>query len=114
MQDQIHRSAYRHQREIESGERTVVGVNTYAEEGDRPRIVQPDYTALEQSQRGALAERKGRRDAAEVRSALADLRAAADGEENLMPSIIRAVAGEVTLGEISDTLRDAWGTYDRS
>jgi methylmalonyl-CoA mutase N-terminal domain/subunit len=114
MQDQIHRSAYRHQREIESGERTVVGVNTYAEEGDRPRIVQPDYTALEQSQRGALAERKGRRDAAEVRSALADLRAAAYGEENLMPSIIRAVAGEVTLGEISDTLRDAWGTYDRS
>jgi methylmalonyl-CoA mutase N-terminal domain/subunit len=113
MQDEIHRSAYRYQREIESGVRAVVGVNVHAEEGEQPRIAQPDYSALEQTQRRALEQRKRKRDDTDVRTALSGVRSAADGEENLMPSIIHAVAAEVTLGEISDALRDAWGTYDR-
>jgi methylmalonyl-CoA mutase N-terminal domain/subunit len=113
MQDEIHRVAYRYQREIEDGRRRVVGVNVHAEAGESPRIAQPDYSALERGQRHALARRKERRDQAEVGSALEAVRSVAAGEENLMPAIVHAVASEATLGEISDTLRDTWGTYDR-
>ena len=64
MQEEIHRAAYAAQVEIESGERPVVGVNVNAEGEGAPRIGQPDYSALERTQKAALAERKTSRDAA--------------------------------------------------
>jgi methylmalonyl-CoA mutase N-terminal domain/subunit len=54
IQDQIERAAYAHQMEVESGERRIVGVNTYREEEGPPRIEQPDYSRLEAEQRAKL------------------------------------------------------------
>ena len=112
MQEEIHQAAYRYQMEIESGRRSVVGVNTHTEDEGSPRIGQPDYSALETSQVSRLKEWKRARDGDAVASALARIRSVAATSENLLPSLIDAVKGGVTLGEISDALRDEWGMYD--
>jgi methylmalonyl-CoA mutase N-terminal domain/subunit len=112
MKDEIHRSAYRFQMEVERGERSVVGVNVFEEEGESPRIPRPDYPALEETQRGALADLKGDRNEGEVRGVLEGVRDAAESGDNLLPSMIQAVSALATLGEISDILRETWGTYD--
>ncbi len=112
MQEEIHRAAYAWQKDVESGARSVVGVNVHAEEEGPPRIGQPDYGALERGQREALAARRGARDGEDVRAALAAVAEAARGSDNLMPPIIRAVKADCTLGEISDVLRREWGSYD--
>lgn len=112
MQEEIHQAAYRFQMEIESGERSVVGVNVHADEGSSPRIGQPDYSALEAAQVERLAAERAGRDSDSVRSALASIRLAAGSDQNLMPGMIDAVKLGVTLGEISDALREEWGTWD--
>jgi methylmalonyl-CoA mutase N-terminal domain/subunit len=112
MQEEIHRAAYEHQIAVERGDRTIVGVNRFQSEREEPiDLGQPDFSALEQSQRAALAGIKAERDEAEVRARLEAIRAAARGTDNLMPHIIDAVKAMVTLGEISDALRAEWGTY---
>ena len=112
MQDEIHRAAYRHQLEIESGERAVVGLNAFSEDEESVHIEAPDFSALEAVQREKLEKLRAARDGAAVDAALAAVRSAADGDANLMPPIIDAVKAKATLGEIADTLRGAWGTYD--
>jgi len=112
MQDEIHRSAYRFQREIESGERPIVGVNVFAEEQEPLRLEQPDFSALAARQRKRVAELKARRDASTVAARLDALRLAARGRDNLIPLVVDAVKDSVTLGEISDALRAEWGTFD--
>ncbi len=112
MQDEIHRSAYRHQMEVESGERTVVGVNDFVEEESRVRIEQPDFHTLEERQREKLADLRARRDGGAVGAALDRIRDAARGGDNLLPPMVEAVKALATLGEISDVLREEWGTYD--
>ncbi|MBV9774405.1 MAG: methylmalonyl-CoA mutase, partial [Gemmatimonadetes bacterium] len=111
MQEEIHRAAYEHQIAVESGDRTVVGVNKFTVEEEPIDLGQPDFSALEKSQRAQLAGIKANRDDAEVRARLEAIRAAARGTDNLMPPIIDAVKAMVTLGEISDALRQEWGTY---
>jgi methylmalonyl-CoA mutase N-terminal domain/subunit len=112
MQEEIHRAAYRHQLAVESGERTVVGVNAYTDDESDPRAEQPDYTALEARQRAAVVGLKERRDAGAVVTGLADVREAARSGANLMPPMIAAVKALATLGEIADVLREEWGTFD--
>jgi methylmalonyl-CoA mutase, N-terminal domain len=111
MQDEIHAAAYRHQLEVENGERTVVGVNRFAEDEDPPRIDRTDYSALEAEQCTRLAELRDRRDQPRVDSALAALARGARGDANLVPLLLEAVQSLATLGEISDTLREVWGTW---
>ena len=111
MQEEIHRAAYEHQIAVERGERVVVGVNKFAEEETPVDLSQPDFSALEQSQRTRLASVKAGRDAAEVQARLEAVRSAARGTDNLMPRIIDAVKANASLGEISDALRAEWGTY---
>jgi len=113
MQDEIHRTAYQTQLDIESGERVVVGVNRFADQNDRARGPQPDYSNLEQRQVDKLRALKERRDAGEVTQALETIRVGAAGSDNLMPKIVDAVKALATLGEISDALRSVWGTYDQ-
>jgi methylmalonyl-CoA mutase N-terminal domain/subunit len=112
MQGEIERAAYRFQQEIESGERTVVGVNAYTEPEGPLRIERPDYSALERDQVERLSSYKRARDGAAVHSVLDAVRAAAGGGENLLPLLIAAVKTGATLGEISDALREQWGTFD--
>jgi methylmalonyl-CoA mutase N-terminal domain/subunit len=112
MQSEIERAAYRFQQEIESGERTVVGVNAHVEGEGSARIDRPDYSALERGQVERLAAHKSRRDASTVRTVLEAVREAARGRDNLLPPLVTAVKGGATLGEISDVLRAEWGTFD--
>ncbi|HYH82131.1 MAG TPA: methylmalonyl-CoA mutase family protein [Longimicrobium sp.] len=111
MQDEIHRAAYEHQIGIENGDRVVVGVNRYTQAETPVDLAQPDFSALERGQQAQLAEIKRTRDPAEVSARLDAIRAAAQGTDNLMPHIIDAVKAMVTLGEISDALREVWGVY---
>jgi methylmalonyl-CoA mutase N-terminal domain/subunit len=116
MQDEIHRAAYRFQMEIESGERVVVGVNRHQEEEADVPVDPTDYTALEEAQRLKVARVREERDAPRAEDTLAALAEAArsdaaPGEAILLPRILEAVRAMATLGEISDTLREAWGTF---
>jgi methylmalonyl-CoA mutase N-terminal domain/subunit len=110
-QREIQDSAYRHQREVESGERGIVGVNVFV----NPEDTQPEVARVSantgEEQRGRLARFKESRDAARVGSALAAVKTAAAGSENLLPHILHAVKSNATVGEISDVLRDEFGTY---
>jgi methylmalonyl-CoA mutase N-terminal domain/subunit len=110
-QDEIGRSAWTIQQQQESGERTVVGVNKFTDGSPPPVIATPNFPALEQRQRARLADVKATRDASSVAEALTVLGDAARGTQPLMPPIIAAVRVRATLGEISDVLRAAWGTY---
>jgi len=112
IQDQIQRAAYEHQLDVESGARSVVGVNVYREEEEAPRIHQPDYSKLESDQRAKVQQLRATRDPAALASALAALAAAAkQSSENLLPHIVTAVKAKATLGEVSDTLRAEWGVF---
>ena len=111
VQDQIHRSAYNWQREVESGERVIVGVNRYAEGSvAAPAPFRPD-PAVERERAAFLAAWRAGREAARTRSAIARLEQAARGSENLMPFILEALTARATLGEVCDTLRGVFGTY---
>lgn len=111
MQEEVNRAAYAHQLAIEAGSRVVVGVNQHVS-GDTPPVMpSPEFSALEMQQRERIARLKSSRDAAAVSDAIDAVRQAARGTENLLPPIIHAVHARATLGEISDALREVWGTY---
>jgi len=112
MQDEIDKAAYRHQLAVESGERAVIGVNTFEEDEASAIVVHPDFTSLERHQAGRVAQLREARNDQRVQSHLHDLSNVAASSVNLMPSIISAVKADATLGEISDTLREVWGTFD--
>jgi methylmalonyl-CoA mutase, N-terminal domain len=110
---QIHESAYRAQLEVERGERIVVGVNQYRVLEPPPPLFSVD-PALEIAQKERLARVRARRSGPRVAAALAALEGAARGDANVLPPIVEAVRAEATVGEISDTLRRVFGTFDRS
>ena len=112
MQEEIHQAAYRFQMDIESGERSLVGVNVHSEDEGPPRIGQPDYSALERAQVARLRAVRSSRDETAAATALDSIRLVASSSDNLMPGLIDAVKLGVTLGEISDALREEWGTWD--
>jgi methylmalonyl-CoA mutase N-terminal domain/subunit len=114
VQQQIESSAYRHQCQIESGERRIVGVNCHVEE-KRPEADAAIFRgdpSLERAQVEGLRVLRRSRSAVAVERALATLRAAATGSENLLPPLIDAVRADATIGEICGVLRDLWGVYD--
>jgi methylmalonyl-CoA mutase N-terminal domain/subunit len=110
-QREIAEASFRYQREVESGERVVVGVNRYVQEDETPLEILKIDAALEQKQIEGVAAVRGRRDAAEVEAALARLKAAAAGDENLMGPILESTRAYVTMGEMCDALRDVWGVW---
>jgi methylmalonyl-CoA mutase N-terminal domain/subunit len=111
MQQEMGRSAYQIQKEIEVGERVVVGVNKFAsEEAETAEYLKLDPVAGEKQCR-RLAELKQNRDSAAVAETLAALRQAAQGSENLMPYLIAAAKTYATLGEMCNVLRDVFGEY---
>jgi methylmalonyl-CoA mutase, N-terminal domain len=115
MQEEIHRAAYRFQKDLEAGEEEVVGVNVHRDEGEpEPEIELPDFAGLAAEQRRRLEEVRARRDEDPVRDALEVLARSARGDAELVSPILAAVRRRATLGEISDVLRDAWGEYGGS
>jgi methylmalonyl-CoA mutase N-terminal domain/subunit len=112
VQSEIQDVAYERQREIEEGERVIVGVNRYETEGDEPEIDIEEVTEEdERRQLDRLQSVRDERDDEAVEAKLAALREAARGDENLLPRIIDAVKAYATVGEVSNVLRDEFGEY---
>ena len=111
MQREIEESAFRYQREVESGERIIVGVNRYGAEEDPDMELHTVDESIRERQSERLTELKENRDNAAVERALADLKAAAEGTDNLLYPMKEALANLATLGEVSDTLREVFGQY---
>jgi methylmalonyl-CoA mutase N-terminal domain/subunit len=112
VQKEIGAAAYRYQQEIESGQRVVVGLNKFQIKEEKPTGLLKVDPAVGEKQKARLAELKSTRDNAAVQQALAALKAAAQGTDNLMPPILQAVKALATLGEICDTLRAVFGEYE--
>ena len=110
VQLQVADSAYRYQVELERGERTVVGVNAFVEEGERIPIPKTNPKLAAERVRTLRQFREGR-DPKAAKRHLGRLEDVARKEENVMPAIIEAVQAKATLGEISDVLRTVFGTY---
>ncbi|MZE67877.1 methylmalonyl-CoA mutase family protein, partial [Streptomyces sp. SID5789] len=109
--DEIERSAYRIAQATDSGERVVVGVNRHTidvEEPYEPLRVDP---AIEARQAERLATLRAERDQQAVDTALAALRKAAEGEDNVLYPMKDALRARATVGEVCNALREIWGTY---
>ena len=112
VQRQIQDVAYDRQQEVEAGERIVVGVNAF-ETDDDPEIDLQEVTEEEaERQVERLEGIRAERDDRAVEDALESLRAAAEGEANIVPPIVDAVSAEASVGEICDVLRETFGTHD--
>ncbi|WP_048460893.1 methylmalonyl-CoA mutase family protein, partial [Streptomyces sp. HNS054] len=108
---EIERNAYRIAQETDSGERVVVGVNRFQldeEEPYEPLRVDP---AIETQQAERLTELRAERDQMAVDTALAALRKAAEGEDNVLYPMKDALRARATVGEVCNALREVWGTY---
>jgi methylmalonyl-CoA mutase N-terminal domain/subunit len=111
-QREVMDAAYRYQRAVEEGEKLIVGVNSF--ELDQEEAVDILYIPddLADRQVGGLSRTKDHRDGGEVGRTLDALKKGAAGEENTMPLILACVKAYCTVGEISDALREVFGTYE--
>jgi methylmalonyl-CoA mutase N-terminal domain/subunit len=109
-QQEIASASYRYQREVEQGERVIVGVNRFQSDDQPIELLEIDETSGKH-QSAKLAALRQRRDNARACKALDALRHAAEGTENTMPYLLDAVRAYATLGEICDALRSVFGTY---
>ena len=111
VQAEIQEAAVTWQREVETGERVIVGVNDYIDpDEDATPIFRPNLEVVAQ-QLEELERVRAKRDQSAVDAALARLREAARGDENLMPVILGAVKTYASLGEMCGVLREEWGEY---
>lgn len=113
IQKEIQASAYRYQKEVESDERVVVGVNRFTTAEDQPIDLLKMDPATSHRQVEGLKKVRLERNQAAVAAALKDLRKAAQGPDNLMPHILTAVRAYASLGEICGVLRDIFGEYQQ-
>jgi methylmalonyl-CoA mutase, N-terminal domain len=111
MQNEIARSAFEYQRQIENGEKIIVGVNKFTsnEHNKIPGFKIDDSIRNVQSDK--LAVLKAKRDNEKVKTALHQIEEACLNNNNLMPAVILAVENFCTLGEIADTCRSVFGEY---
>jgi methylmalonyl-CoA mutase N-terminal domain/subunit len=111
MQDQIEQAAYDHAKAVEAGDKVIVGVNRYVEDSAEPADVFPIDPDLQTAQVARVRATRAARDAAAVRAALGEVRAAAGGSANLLVPMKEALARRATVGEVSDVLREVWGVH---
>lgn len=111
IQDEIARSAYDHQRRVESGETIIVGMNKFQSEHEEPVPILKVDDSIRQVQVNKLDRLRANRDHAKVDQLLQSLNDKASSGENIMPAVVSAVENNVTLGEIADTLREVFGEY---
>lgn len=111
MQDEIARSAYHYQRQIETGEKVIVGVNKFVvEEANSVSVFRVD-DSIRTAQQEKLQALRQRRDNEAVQQCLQQIKQCAESDENLMPAVIEAAEAYCTLGEIADVLRGVYGEY---
>ena len=111
IQNEIARSAYEYQKQIESGEKIIVGVNKFQVEEEKPIPILKIDDKIRQVQIEKLKQLKKSRDNSRVDQCLQTLNDKASSGENLIPAVIDAVENKVTLGEIADELRGVFGEY---
>ncbi len=111
MQDEIARSAYEYQRQIEAGEKIIVGVNKFQSKSDEPLLGFSVDDSIRQIQSEKLQRLRNNRNHAKCDKILQSLNDAACSSENLIPIVIEAVENKCTLGEIADTLREVFGEH---
>ncbi|MFH1624241.1 MAG: methylmalonyl-CoA mutase family protein, partial [Pseudomonadota bacterium] len=111
IQQEIQESSYRYQKEVESGERVLVGVNRYQIEESPPKGLLKVDPKVGEIQVKKLKELRATRDNSKAESTLAGLKKAAERTVNLMPPILEAVRSYATLGETCDVLREVFGEY---
>ncbi|MDQ5894859.1 MAG: methylmalonyl-CoA mutase, N-terminal domain [Actinomycetota bacterium] len=109
-QREIGEAAFDFQRRVDDGDFTIVGVNRYVTEEEEVPLLHID-PALETKQIESLAATKAKRNSAEVESALAALKEAAAGDDNLMYPIIDAARVHTTEGEMIEAMQEVFGTY---
>src|ERR1035437_9010196 len=108
---EIERSAYQVTREIDAGERVVVGGNKFTVAGEDPYQPWRVDSSIEQDQARRLAELRGSRDAGEFERRIGELKKAAAGSQNMLYPLREALRARSTVGEVCDALRDVWGVY---
>jgi len=109
-QREIQESSYRYQKEVEEGQRIVVGVNKFQSPYQKITGLTRVEAELERKQKARLSQVKKNRDNARVAKVLKELEEVARSKENTLPSIIQCVESYATLGEICDVLRQVFGT----
>lgn len=112
IQKEIQDSAYRYQKEIEAGDRVIVGVNRFQTKEPPPTGLLRVDPKVREAQMKRLAELRATRDAQRVGTSLSSLKQTAQGEGNLMVPILDCVRANCTLGEIGDVLRGVFGEYE--
>jgi methylmalonyl-CoA mutase N-terminal domain/subunit len=110
--EQIAESAYRIQQEIDTGKRKVIGVNSYVAHDANPFEPFEIDPAIEPEQVERLARLRRERDSSAVQAALSNLESAARGTGSIIPPTIEAVKAYATIGEISETLRGVFGSFE--
>ena len=109
-QSEIRKNAYRLKKEIDSEQRTIVGVNKFIEDTTAQKLLRVnDSIGVKQSRK--IKKLKNNRDNLKTNYALTKLKDVANTTENLMPYIINSVKSYATTGEISDALREVFGEY---
>ncbi len=111
-QEEITKSAYEFEKQIESKDKIIVGVNEFKENEDTGKIslLKVDES-IQKKQIERLKQLKQKRDNNKVSASLSDLEKSAEGSGNLIPKILDCVENYCTLGEIAGTLRNVWGEY---
>ena len=114
VQKEIQNAAYKFQKDIESGDRSVVGLNIYQADSEKPSNLLRVDPEVRNQQMAKLEDLKKERDSNAIAEALKSLEQTARGNENLMIPIVDAVKAYATLGEICDVLRGVFGEYQPS
>ena len=111
VQREIGNSAYAYQKEVESTQRIIVGLNQFTVEEPPPTNLLRVNPEVEKLQRKKIEKIKCERDNSQVKKLLENLKKAAQGTDNLLPPTLEAVKAYATLGEIANTLREVFGEY---
>jgi methylmalonyl-CoA mutase N-terminal domain/subunit len=115
VQREIQESAYRHQRQVEAGDRVIVGVNRFQAEGEEPpRDTLRIDAEVEREQVARVRALRARRDPGPWRASLDVLEARARSGENLLPAMIDSVLALATVGEIAGRLRGVFGEHEET
>jgi methylmalonyl-CoA mutase N-terminal domain/subunit len=112
VQDEIEQAAFEYQRQVEAGERVIVGVNRFTEEEQEPIELHRLDPQAERRQLERTARVRAERNLDDVEQALRDVRSVALGDRNLLVPMREALRARCTIGEICNALRDEWGMYD--
>ena len=114
IQNEITRSAYAYQKDIDAKKQIIVGVNQFEDsEESVPELLEIDAEKVK-TQIQSVTALKSSRNNDQAKQKLSQLKSVAQSKENVMPSIIDCVKNDCTLGEIADTFRDVFGEYQSS